>query len=285
MDDIIVILPGDKIKIHSRLKLRPERKGILLFGSLERRYPKAEIRNIAVRIPDNPDRGLLAPRKFGGELLAVRVPRWTPATRHHLLSPDCSLLETSIILGEVILSRLGSLDITFVNNLGAIQRHLRQVPDGKLVLEEKGILSPDQGLSVFCLISSSQRAFNSVLIVQGEYISKLSIRLRIPPTRKRISVKQDTIALCRDNEGNTYLGVVLVKFLALSLVVEFSGLMLSESIERLVRSRGEPCQDRVSPLSLNLERIERHPPLSGKNIPILVQETQFSFRRHNSGNG
>ncbi len=80
--------------------------------------------------------------------VAVGVPSRTPAVGHDFFSTDFRALEASIILSEVIVSRNGGFNLTFVCHCSTFQPHLGKIGYHSLVLIIKGVFPLDQNLAV-----------------------------------------------------------------------------------------------------------------------------------------
>ena len=131
----------------------------------------------------------------------------------------------------------------------------------------------DQSLTFPWSICTGQDTFLTVLVVKLEHIPKLLILIRITEAHDGVAVHKDAVTLVGNDERNRNLGVILEKFLILSLIVEFVCLMLSETVECLIFRRFEYLTERISAGSFNLDRLER----LSSSILLLKNHISFSI--------
>ena len=161
----------------------------------------------------------------------------------------------------MVVAGLTGGDGAAVAHLGAVKGHtLGKVPYGPLVLIVEGVFLLGKYLATGGGISALQ--------VKVEYLSKLAVGLSAAPSAVGICVKEDSVTLVGEHEGDAYLGIVLVQLLTAALVVKFPGLMLSKSVEGFVVSGGK-THGRAT--------VKAHAAIIGKDIAFPVIEAHASI--------
>lgn len=107
--------------------------------------------------------------------------------------------------------------------------------DQGVLLESVGGVVAARGRDV----SPCQRALFAVFVIKGEHFSQMQVIPRVTPAEEGVAVPEDAVVPGGDYERDGNLGVVLVKLFVLALVVPFVGLVLSETVKRLVIRRIE----------------------------------------------
>ena len=278
LDDPVIVIGCDEIVIGQRLTFTPESEAGFRLGGLQGRYAKADVGDVAVRFPvDGKGHGL--PRfQVDGELVTVGVPGRTPAAAHHFLPAHFRALETSIVLDKMVITALAGGEGPLVSDIR--ENALRQVPDGPFGLEIQGILLADEGLSFAGHIAALQ--------LQVENLAQLPVWLRRAPSALGVRVEEHSVALVGNHQRDTDLGIVLVQFLAAALVVQFPGLMLSQAVKGLVRSRGIAYRGTPGLFALHLHRLEGCVAIQGQRSTIGPEKMNGSVGhgyRHFQGRG
>ena len=287
MDHLVIVLAGNEIEIRLRLELRPESGLLLLLGRPVIRHAQAQIRSTAVRVPFNPDRGTFPGLQMFDELIAVRIPGRTPPAGHHFFSADFGLLEPGIILDKMVVTLMWCFQPALIDHLRALQRDLRQVPDGPFILEEQAVFPTDHGpghqarTHPAAHVGAGQSALSTVLIIEFKHLAQLAVRLRIAPAAQRIRIEQQAVTSGGNHERNAHLGIVLEQFLAAALVVELPGLVLAQAIERLVLAADAILQaDRPGLLPFHLDGRERQMPVALEQITFFIVMPEGAVRTY-----
>ena len=253
VDHVVVAGARDEIEVRLRFEFTPEADARFLVGILQRGHAQADVRHAAIRLPLDADRGLHALLQVYGELVAVRVPGRPPAARHDFLRAHDRPLEACIILDEMVICRLGSLQETLVNHFRSVEVNVRQVLHGEFVLVVETVLALHELLTLHGEIGAGQRAFHTLLVIELEHLAQLFVRGGIAPAAPGIGVEQQAVAARRHDERDAHLGVVLVELLAAAAVVEFAGLVLAESVEGILVRRRKGRLHRPGLLALHLD--------------------------------
>ena len=123
------------------------------------------------------------------ELVAVGIPGRPPAPSHHLPVVHECLLESGIILCEVVVTGYRRLDETFISHLGTLKTDLRKVLDGPFVFIKETVLTLDQGFTCPGAVGTGQSTFDTVLVIELEDLAELVVRIGIAPAAERVSVE------------------------------------------------------------------------------------------------
>ncbi len=105
-------------------------------------------------------------------------------------------------------------------------------------------------LSVAAGIDGSQGPFITLCIPQLKHV-QLQIISGVTKPGKRIVIPKQSVIFTGNNERNRHFGVVLVQGLVPSLVIEFIGLVLSQSVERFVIGGFKNLPDRIAPVTFH----------------------------------
>ena len=157
------------------------------------------------------------------------------------------------------------------------------------MLEVQGIFPTHNRFEVkpfMSLISTGDGTFLAFLIIKLEHFAQLLVVIRITKTSQRIAIPQEAIALVGHDEWHGYLGIVLEKFLVLTFIIEFIRLMLTQSIESLIRRRFEYLTHGVLLLAFHFYRGKRlASPLVFRQDDIALQVGKFHLTRGLVHNG
>ena len=241
-DHPVVAVTADEVKIDLRLEFGLETDALPFFFAQLRSHPQAEIGHAAIRLPFNPHRRTDALFQISGESVTVGIPGRAPAAGHHFLATQLRSLETRIILREMVFAAFFGHQRALIDDLRPLQREVRQVPDGPLVLKTKDFFPACQRRPIRSRVGPGQGPFHSVLVAQFEDVVQRPVSIGIAPAAVGIGIEEQAIALRGHDKGNADLGVVLIDLLAGTLAVEFTGLVLTQAVEGFI---GVAFEERV----------------------------------------
>ena len=263
VDDLICIVTGNEVIVNALLHLAPPAHLLPDFRSYRLECPERAICHVPVRLPLDAYRIAFPFHKVVAEFVTVRIPGSPPTLRYDFIRAYPDSYIAGVIKNEIEHTVPVALQFTRVCHDSPLERYLRleslyvaEVTPLEMV-EADILLFTDKTASVRGSISPCKTAFNAIRIVERESFRKRQARCRVAETAIGIAVPEDAVASGGNHERNRNLGIVLVQFLALSLVVEFLALVLPETVDCLVRRRRvEALCDRVSLGSLHLNGAE-----------------------------